>query len=282
MSKRGARYLLMGLLALGLSAPVPAQAAPLTVEINGREFYGSTFNEGNDVYVALDVVGPLLLGADFALEEYDIVLRRARFRYTPVGGQPTHLYLPGCLKRGTAIYGPLQALVKQVGGSSAVSHDTWSVAYPPASAVQAPAKPAVIVKPVPPTDDRIQGPEQALQLAHSANLHALRPSGRVRRVEIYHPLSPDPAEAIPSTDLAGLKLYLPGLTAKDRVRVALWDGREPGGSPVLVRALTGFTDDEQEQGAIFVRLPLRAASGWHVLRIMFNNTESVDYRFVTF
>ena len=270
-----------------------AQAAPLTVELNGREFYGTTFTEGPDLFVPLDVVGPLLAGPDLVVEEYDVVLRRARLRFVPSGAaQPQRVYVVGCAKRGSVVYGPLQGLVKALGGSLTQSADVLAASYPPVSAAAASAtgtdrkggadgKPAAGVA-LGPASTPLLSPEEALREAKAANAPALAHVSAFKRLEIYHPLSPEPADAIPRSEVAGLKVYVAGLGERDQVLVELWSGRDPAGKPVFSRSRMGFTAEEREQGAFFVRLPLEAAPGWHVVRLVHSKGERVEYRFVTF
>ena len=282
---------------LGWSAVRASHAAPLALEINGREFYGTTYTEGSDLYVPLDVVGPLLTGQDFALEEYDVVLRRARVHYLPAGAsQPVRVYVTGCARRGAAVYCPLGLLVKAVGGSVSMTPEALAVAYPPVSAAAATALHATptpqaspsqpTIKPTPPpstaTTAFLGSPEEAIQQARLANEAVRGHKGAVRCLEIYHPLSPEPADAIPRTEVAGLKVYLAGLQPHDRVEVALWAGRDPLGRPAYSRSLEDFSDEERQGGAFFVRLPLSVEPGWHVVRLVYNRKETLEYRFVTF
>jgi hypothetical protein len=116
----------------------------------------------------------------------------------------------------------------------------------------------------------------------TANQNALPSAGLIEKMEVYHPVSPDPSDVIPRTDLAGLKVYLRRLAAGDHVEVELWRGRSAAGKPVFSRSLTGFRGQELEERAIFVRLPLTVEPGWHTVRVVVNQGGAVDYRFITY
>ena len=129
---------LLGALCIVVALAMRGQAAIPQLEVNGREYYGTVVSDNGEVYAALDVVGPLLLGPQFRLEVFDVTLRRCTFTFVPSGASaPQKVEVFGCVKRGAAVYAPLRPLLRQVGGSYQmdVANNLVSVAYPPATAV---------------------------------------------------------------------------------------------------------------------------------------------------
>lgn len=265
-----------------------SRAASLEVEINGRDFYGTLFVEGGEVYAPLDVVGPLILGSDFGYEDYDMVLRRATYHFTPPGKTRVRQGVSPCIKRGVAVYVPLKSLVVQAGGSYALSGTIVKIAYPPVSVVA----PTPVSRPSPSpttvaglpsrTGPAPLAPEAALMAARHANQGVLRPGGLIRRIELFHPVSPDPSEAIPRTDLAGLKVFVKKLAPRDQVWIAMWNGPEVGGAPAFEKHLQGFRGQELQENCFFVRLTLPVEPGWHTVKVDLNHRESAVYRFITY
>lgn len=265
-----------------------ARAAAPELEINGRDFYGMLYVDGGDVYGPLDVIGPLLLGSDFVLDNYDVVLRKATFRYTPAGAAaPTHGSVTGCAKRGTAVYAPIRALAKEVGASYESQSEMVRVAYPPVSAARPATKTPIPVVTVgspgsAPVALAPTTPDEAIQAARQSNLAAFTGRGAIKRIEVYNPISPDPADAIPRTDVAGLKIYVAGLSAKDQAWISMWPVRDPAGEPTFRKRVAGFRGQELEEGSFFVRLPLQLETGWHSVVIDLNHKDRVEYRFITY
>jgi len=292
MRRRSAFLVLAPLLAL----PLRLAAATPVLEINGREFFGSVYTDGGEPLGPLDVVGPLLLGSDFVLESYDLVLRKASFHWVPPGtSQPVRGSVSGCAKRGAAVYAPLRALLKEVGGSYQQDAEVVRVAYPPAGTLVAqptptPTTASPVIRPtapstVAPTPEPVallpSSPEQALSEVNAANAGAFTGHASLRRIEVYHPVQPDPSDVIPRTDLAGLKVYVAGLKESDQAQVSLWNAREPKGDPAFKKRLARFAGQELLEGWFFVRLPLELNAGWHTVRVDLNGKETVDYRFIT-
>ncbi|MBM3461208.1 MAG: hypothetical protein FJX76_03810 [Armatimonadetes bacterium] len=274
------RRLFIGLLILVLA--VAARAATPILEINGREFYGSLYTDSGELCGPLDVVGPLLLGSSFAIENYDVVLRKATFHYTPEGASaPVKASVSSCAKRGAAVYAPLKPLLKEVAGSYEATADTVRVAYPPAGTAVRPTAPTATVIPKVSVGAPLT-PELALLEAQTANRDAMTGARAIKRVEVYHPVSPEPADAIPRTDVAGLKIYVAGLADRDQAWVAMWNSREPAGDALFRKHIKGFRGQDLVEGWFFVRLPLATEPGWHTVDIDLNHKDRVRYRFVTY
>lgn len=281
-----------------------------TLEVNGREYYGTVFTDGGEIYAALDVVGPLLLGDQFHLEVYDVTFRRCTFTFVPTGTTKVQrMELFGCVKRGAAVYAPLRQLMRQVGGSFLEAPDGVRIAYPPVTAVAPLPRPTATPRPVAlpspspsggaptpqpsplekPSPEPAASPtpealtrEVALAQTETANAEAFRGATLIRRIEVYHPVLPDPSDAIPRTDLAGVRILLRQLGDGDVVNVHLWHGRSPQGEPAFSQRLNRFGEQQKAERALFVRLPLPVESGWHTLRVEMNGREYVEYRFMTY
>lgn len=116
----------------------------------------------------------------------------------------------------------------------------------------------------------------------NVNQNALHGNASILKLEVYHPVSPDPSDVIPRTDVAGLKIYLSRLDAADQVDVAMWAGRDVNGKPAFSRVMSHFHPGELEEKAVFVRLPLHVEAGWHTVRVRVNERDTVVYRFVTY
>lgn len=273
-----------------------AGAMPPTLEVNGREYYGTVVTDNGEIYAALDVIGPLLLGPQFRLETYDVTLRRCTFTFTPAGASvPQKMEIFGCVKRGAAVYAPLRQLLRQVGGSfQDQGTEGVAVAYPPAAAVAptptlaptprtvptlAPSPRAV---PTPMGPPLVTTPDLAMVDVKAANAQAFAGAHVIQKIEIYHPVQPEPSDVIPRTDLAGLRIRLQRLAPGDTVTVSMWDGDHAEGMPVFKQHLARFAPQEMADKALFVRLPLAVGPAWHVVRVEVNGREFVDYRFVTY
>lgn len=289
----------LGAACLVLLLALQGRAAMVSLEVNGREYFGTVFSDGGEVYAALDVVGPLLLGAQFRFETYDVTLRRCTFTYVPTGASSSRkMEIFGCVKRGAAVYAPLRLLVRQVGGSSQDLEGVLTIAYPPATAVApTPALPSPTPSRTPttvppptilptaaptPMPPLALTPETALEQARSANTQAFAGARLIRSIEVFHPVQPDPSEAIPRTDLAGLRIQTAQLGAGDEVAVSMWRGRTTEGEPVFRQRVSRFGSNEQAKKTLFVRLPLTVEAGWYTVRVQMNGREFVDYRFVTY
>ncbi len=311
------------MLAIVLCAARWAHASDLSLEINGRDFYGSVFTQDGEMYAPFDVIGPLLLGAGFGIDGYDFTLQRVTFHYTPPGAAaPQSAALARCLKRGP-IYVPMSPLLKLVGGSYAREGMEVRVAYPPAAAPMAAApgagrptappaagttsggtqssRPAAVATTMPtttggptqpvasgvptppaPTPAAMMNTGLALAEAQTENHQALTTAGSISKVEVYNPVSPDPSDAIPRTDLAGLKVYVADLAPSDDAWIEMWTSREALGPPSFREHLSQFAGQELREGWFFVRLPLAMEAGWHTVRIDVNHKSTVDYRFITY
>lgn len=303
-----------------------AQASAPLLEVNGRVCDGAIFIDRGDVYAALEVVGPLLMGPQFRLDNFDFILRRCTFTFVAAGSTaPSRVAVLGCVKRGPDVYVPLKHLMQVIGGSLMVSSSAVRLSYPvganpaPGPAAIAPPAPgpAAVAMPVPgpaavaspaptpvaiPTPAPIQAaiptPRTAAQPSMSqgepassatvfaevrtANQSALNPTGLIKRLEIYHPGLPEPSDVIPNTEVAGLKVYVKKLLSSDTVDLQMWAGRRPGGEPAFKTRLSRFRGNDLEESSFFVRLPLTLAAGWHTVRLEYNQTESVEYHFVTY
>lgn len=287
-----------------------AWATPPALEVNGREYYGTVVTDNGEIYAALDVIGPLLLGPQFRLETYDVTLRRCTFTFIPAGASvPQKMEIFGCVKRGAAVYAPLRQLLRQVGGSFQDQGGTLvAVAYPPAAnlattppplapsppplapspsprPVSTPAptpRPGPTPAPTPAGPPPITTPELAMIDVKAANAQAFAGANTIRKIEVYHPVQPDPSDVIPRTDLAGLRVQLQRLAPGDTVTVSMWDSDQAVGTPVFKQQVVRFGAQEMAEKAVFVRLPLAVAPSWHVVRVEVNGREFVDYRFVTY
>ncbi len=294
-----------------LACAARADSDMVNVEINGHDFYGTVFTDYGNVYGGLDAVGPLLVGPTFHANDFDFTLRRCAITFVPAGTTtPTQVEVYSCEKRGAEVYAPLKVLMTVIGGSYSVSGNTISLAYPPVSVTTASAPTGMSPPPPLPTAQRsptqgtnaapvqptpesgaATGPTQprspldptiAMAEVRALNAHAIPAHGQVTRIEIYHPVSPDPSDVIPRTDVAGLKVYLHNLSDRDTIVIEMWAGRDPQGPPVFHTVLTSFDADELASQSLFVRLPLHVQAGWHTVRIDVNGHEHVDYRFVTY
>lgn len=313
--------IVLAVTALLLLFAVSVSATMVNVEINGHDYYGSVYTDNGEIYAAIDVVGPMLMGPQFHFDNYDVTLRRGTFTFVPPGASaPLKLELFGCVKRGAGVYAPLRPLMKLVGGSFMLAGDTVRIAYPPASTVAtvptptptplATPKPSVtpspvvrpsvspspvatvVPSPVPspspsPSPSVAETPamtsaEIAMAEVKNANHDAIPSTGLIQRLEVYHPVSPDPSDVIPRTELAGLKVYLKKLAASDRVDVAMWSGKTVDGAPAFKKQVSGFRGQELSENAFFVRLPLSVEAGWHTVRVEVNQGNAVEYRFVTY
>lgn len=151
----------------------------------------------------------------------------------------------------------------------------------PTTAVEVRPSPITLESPSPTPQMAGDPKEIALAEVKSANRDALNPTGLIQKVEVYHPGFPDPSDAIPKTEVAGLKVYVKQLAPSDTVNVQMWPNRDGGGEPAFKTQLSGFHGEELEQNAFFVRLPLTMAAGWHTVRLEYNH-EAVVYHFVTY
>lgn len=276
-----------------------AWATPPALEVNGREYYGTVVSDNGEIYAALDVIGPLLLGPQFRLETYDVTLRRCTFTFIATGASaPQKMEIFGCVKRGAAVYAPLRQLLRQVGGSfQDQGGNMVAVAYPPAAAVVptppppspsptprlvATPSPHAVPTPSPTGPPPVTTPELAMVDVKAANAQAFAGAHMIQKIEVYHPVQPDPSDVIPRTDLAGLRVQLQRLAPGDTVTVSLWNSDHAEGAPAFKQQLNRFGAQEMAEKAVFVRLPLTIEPGWHVVRIEMNGREFVDYRFVTY